>query len=167
MSQHRLRLAVAEDLAQIVAIYNSTIASGVVTADTESVSVASRRAWLEGHDAARRPVWVMEEEERICAWMSFSDFYGRPAYRHTVELAIYVREDQRGRGLGSALLQHAMESAPHFAVTTLLAFVFAENRASLRLFEKFGFSRWGHLPAVAEIHDESRDLLILGRKMPA
>ena len=37
------RLATIEDLPAIVAIYNETIASRMVTADTEEVSVQSKR----------------------------------------------------------------------------------------------------------------------------
>ena len=41
------RVARPEDLPLIVDIYNSTIASREVTADTEPVSVASRQQWFD------------------------------------------------------------------------------------------------------------------------
>ncbi|MEY2341197.1 N-acetyltransferase family protein [Acidithiobacillus sp. IBUN Pt1247-S3] len=161
----RLRLATAEDLPEIVAIYNSTIPSRIVTADTEPVSVESRVPWFHAHDPSRRPVWVLEKGTEISAWLSVSDFYGRPAYAATVELAIYVKDGQRGKGHGSILLQHAIDTAPALGVSTLLGFIFAENRASVRLFEKFQFIEWGNLPAIAQLGGETRDLLILGRKL--
>ncbi|WP_308388993.1 hypothetical protein [Acidithiobacillus sp. AMEEHan] len=52
-----LRLATLEDLPEIVAIYNSTIASRTVTADTDPVTVASRIPWFQAHDPKRRPIW--------------------------------------------------------------------------------------------------------------
>ncbi|MDI9365978.1 MAG: hypothetical protein QM541_13560 [Flavobacterium sp.] len=39
-----------EDLPTIVAIYNSTIAARMVTADTKPVNVASKLAWFQQHN---------------------------------------------------------------------------------------------------------------------
>jgi phosphinothricin acetyltransferase len=50
---------------------------------------------------------------------------------------------------------------------TLLAFVFAHNEPSVALFERLGFSRWGHLPRVARLDGVERDVLILGRRVAA
>src|ERR1700694_296897 len=86
-----LRDAVPGDLPAIVAIYNSTIGTRLSTADTEPVSVESRVPWFEGHAAGRRPLWVLEGPTgAIDAWLSFQDFYGRPAYAATAEVSVYV-----------------------------------------------------------------------------
>ena len=77
------RLATRGDLAQIVDIYNATIPSRRVTADTEPVSVESRVKWFEDHQPDVRPLWVIDAEGYIAAWLSFSSFYGRPAYSKT------------------------------------------------------------------------------------
>jgi len=158
------RLAKPEDLPQIVEIYNSTIPSRVVTADTEAVSVAARRAWYEQHKPESRPLWVVEQEGRCAGWLSFSSFYGRPAYNSTAEVSVYVHESWRARGMGSYLLREAIYHAPRIGLATLLGFVFGHNAASLRLFEKLGFSRWGLLPRVAVLDGVERDLVILGRR---
>jgi len=73
------RLARFDDLPAIVAIYNSTVASRMVTADTEPVSVASRHAWFAEHTPEKRPLWVLESNAGILGWLSYSNFYGRPA----------------------------------------------------------------------------------------
>ena len=74
------RDATFDDLPAIVAIYNSTVPSRQVTADLEPVSIESRHAWFHAHGPNTRPLWVVEEAGRVIAWLSFSDFYGRPAY---------------------------------------------------------------------------------------
>ncbi|MCC8133486.1 MAG: hypothetical protein LUG96_14305 [Tannerellaceae bacterium] len=43
------RNAIRTDLPEIVAIYNSTVPSRIVTADTKPVTVESRIAWFEEH----------------------------------------------------------------------------------------------------------------------
>lgn len=159
------RLARFDDLPAIVAIYNSTVASRMVTADTEPVSVASRHAWFAEHTPEKRPLWVLESSAGILGWLSYSNFYGRPAYAGTAEISIYLHQDARGKGLGRYLLNQAIAFAPEIGVHTLLGFIFGHNQASLKLFECFGFERWGVLPCVATLDDIERDLLILGKRV--
>jgi phosphinothricin acetyltransferase len=65
------------------------------------------------------------------------------------------------------LLTQAIEHAPQLGVDTLLGFIFAHNQPSLALFDQFGFERWARLPGVALLDAVERDLLILGKKIPA
>ena len=164
-SHHSHRLARFDDLPAIVAIYNSTVASRQVTADTEPVTVESRHTWFAEHLPERRPLWVVERDGRIDGWLSFSNFYGRPAYAGTAELSIYIHEDARGTGLGSYFLTQAIAFAPQIKVHTLLGFIFGHNEPSLRLFDKFGFQRWADMPRVATLDGMERDLIILGKRV--
>lgn len=174
MSAHavfRHRLATLDDLPAIVAIYNTTIASREVTADTEPVSVESRLGWFHDHNPERRPLWVIERagddsaQPEILGWMSYSNFYGRPAYAGTAELSIYLAVEWRGKGLGKYCLEEAIAFAPSIGVHSLLGFIFGHNAPSLALFNKFGFSTWAHLPKVANLDGIERDLIILGKRV--
>jgi len=159
------RIATRGDLPQIVDIYNATIPSRMVTADTEPVSVESRVPWFEEHTPSRRPLWVVEDAGRVVAWLSFSSFYGRPAYAKTAELSVYVHEGFRKRGIGSYLLVQALAHAPALKVNTVLGFIFGHKQPSLALFHGLGFSRWGNLPKVAALDGVERDLVIVGRRV--
>lgn len=161
------RVATAEDLPVIVDIYNSTIASREVTADTEPISVESRRQWFAEHDPARRPLWVVQREgsPEVIGWISYSNFYGRPAYNGTAEVSIYIAEQYRGKGIGQYCLKEAIDHAPKIGVHTLLGFIFGHNIPSLGLFEKFGFAMWANLPRVANLDGVERDLVILGKRV--
>ena len=160
-----IRDATEDDLPAIIAIYNATIAGRIATADTERVSVESRRDWFHEHNPNARPLWVALENNDIAGWLSFQSFYGRPAYHATAEVSVYVASDRRRKGIGNALLAKAIELAPQLGLKTLLGFIFAHNDASLRLFEKFGFQRWGVLPRVAELDGVERDLIIVGQRL--
>lgn len=159
------RLATKDDLSAIVAIYNSTIAGRLVTADTEPVSVASRRAWFEEHTPDTRPLWVCEQDGEILGWASFSNFYGRPAYSGTAEISIYLHEKARRKGLGSYFLREAIAYAPQIRVHTLLGFVFGHNTPSLNLFATFNFEIWANMPRVATLDGLERDLIIFGKRV--
>ena len=162
-----IRHARADDLPAIVAIYNASIPGRMATADVEPVTVAAREPWFREFDAERRPLWVATAapEAPIDGWLGLRSFYGRPAYRATVEVAVYVDPDKQRRGIAMMLLAHALAAAPALQIRTLLGFIFAHNEPSLALFERAGFGVWGRLPRVAEIDGTERDLAILGRRV--
>jgi phosphinothricin acetyltransferase len=165
MGEPLIRLAVAPDLPRIVEIYNAAIPTRRSTADLEPVTVRSRVAWFAIHDASRRPIWVVEVGGVVVGWLSFSDYYGRPAYRTTVEVGLYLAPEAQGRGLGRALLEHAIAAAPELGIRSLLWITFADNAASIALAEGRGFARWGLLPRVTELDGERRDVAILGLEL--
>lgn len=153
------------DLPKIVATYNSTIASRLVTADLEPVTVESKQAWFDAHSPNRRPLWLVKVDGIYSGWMSFNSFYGRPAYDGTVEVSIYLEENARGKGLGKACLQKAFDVCGELNIKTLLGFIFDHNEPSLQLFYKMGFEKWAHLPKIANMIDAERGLIILGKRI--
>lgn len=166
MENIKFRNAELADLNTIVAIYNSTIASRMVTADVEEVSVESKIQWFNEHNPETRPLWMAEDiEGQIVGWVSFSSFHERPAYSGTVEMSIYLDERSRGKGYGKTILQYCIDNAGKFGVNNLVALIFLHNEPSLKLFRHFGFEDWGNLPNVAVLDGVERSLVILGKKI--
>ena len=160
------RDATLDDLPGIVAIYNSTVPSRLVTADLEPVTVDSRLAWFHAHGPKARPLWVVEENGGIIAWLSFSDFYGRPAYLRTAEVSIYLAESARGKGLGKQLLQVAVEHAPAVGYRHAAGLYLWPQRSRVCACSAASdFETWGTLPRVAVLDGVERDLVILGRRL--
>jgi len=168
MPQLTYRDATLDDLPLIVSIYNTTIEGRMVTADTEMVSVDSRLAWFAEHVPGTRPLWmVYNAQEEVVGWVSFQDFYGRPAYAATAEISIYLHPQHRGRGVGKAVLDYGINACPSLGIKTLLAFIFAHNAPSLKLFQQAGFAQWALLPHIAELDGIERSLAILGLRVDA
>jgi len=166
MTELKYRNATQEDLTKIVEIYNSTIASRMVTADTEPVTVSSKQKWFDDHTPDKRPLWVVENSfNHIIGWVSFQSFYGRPAYNATVEISIYLDSEHRGKGLGKQILQYCIKKAPDLGVKTLLGYIFSHNEPSLRLFRQLGFEDWAVLPNIAMLDGQERGLNILGKRI--
>ncbi|MEL0631670.1 N-acetyltransferase family protein [Pseudoalteromonas carrageenovora] len=158
------RLANINDLNEIVSIYNETIASRMVTADTEEVSVEQKREWFNSH-TANRPIYVYCEEEKVLAWLSYKSFYGRPAYDGTVEISIYITSEAQGKGLGKKLMEFAQTKAKQLDIKVLLGFIFSHNVPSIKLFKHFEFGVWGELPNVAIMDDTPYSLTIFGKHL--
>ena len=159
------RYAQLTDLPNIVKTYNSTVASRLVTADLEPVTLNSKQDWFNAHNTTNRPLWIVLYDNEYAGWMSFNSFYGRPAYDATVEVSIYLEDTIRGKGLGKACLRKAFEACKELNITTLLGFIFDHNIISLQLFYKMGFEKWGHLPNIANMLDAERGLIIVGKRI--
>ena len=159
------RNATLNDLPAIVEIYNSTIASRMVTADTEPVTTANRLNWFHQHTPGERPLWIVENDGHMIGWVSFQDFYGRPAYQGTAEISIYLNEKERGKGYGKKILQYAIEHAPPLGIKTLLGFIFSHNIPSIQLFIAAGFEEWADLKKIALLDGKEYGLKILGKRI--
>jgi L-amino acid N-acyltransferase YncA len=158
-----IRDAAAADLPAIIAIYNAAIATRAATAQLETVTLESRKNWLNDHSPDQFPFWVLLIEEQVAGWLTFKSFLPRSAYRGTAELSVYVHEQFRRRGVARQLLQEAIRQAPTLQLSALVGLIFAHNTPSIRLFEQLGFSRWGFLPRIARVEEVARDLTIMGR----
>lgn len=159
-----IRNAQETDLTAIVDIYNQSIPDRLATADTEPITVASRLNWYYNR-TFNRPLWVATRQQQVLGWLSFQNFYGRPAYIHTAEISIYVALEHHRQGVGSQLLERAIAFCPQLELTTLLGFVFAHNQPSINLLTRYGFTQWGYLPDIAVLDQCDRSLSILGRKV--
>ena len=145
-----IRIAQLADLPALVAIYNQAIARRNATADTIPLQVEQRLDWFHLHTPDAYPIYLYEEGGQVLGWLSISPYRGRPALSRTAEVSYYVDYACHGRGIGTALLQHALAQAPRIGKRVYLAILLEWNTASLRLLEKAGFERWGYLPEVAE-----------------
>jgi len=91
MKDLTFRDAIYNDLERIVEIYNTTITSRMVTADTEQVIVESRQKWFHEHSPSKRPWWVVQDDDdQTTVWVSFQSFYGPQAYDATVKISLYL-----------------------------------------------------------------------------
>ena len=155
-----LRLARAEDLPAVTAIYNDAIARTTGTFDTEAKTLDEQRAWFEMHGASH-PVIVAEEGGRVVAWASFSPWSDRCAYARSAEVSVYVDEAARGRGLAGELLDELLRRGRAAGVKQAMARITADNEISLRLHARRGFVEAGRLKRVGEKFGRVLDVHIL------
>jgi phosphinothricin acetyltransferase len=139
------------DLDAVNEIYNQAVRSKYQTAETEETSLLYRRKWYEEHMSGNYPVHLMEENGEVVGWISLSEYRkGRRALRYTSEVSFYIRKDRQGQGIGTQLLEFAIDRAREINIKTLIAILLEPNISSIRLLEKFNFQKWGDMPNVAE-----------------
>ena len=152
------------DLPRIVDIYNQIIPSRLATADLEPVTVADREEWFVSFSPTH-PLWIIKNGQgNIVGWVGLEPFYGRAAYSHTSEIAIYIDQDARHQGIGKQALDFVINQLPRLGISAIVAYIFGHNVPSLKLFKDYQFEEWGRLPRVAELDGIQRDLVIMGRR---
>lgn len=157
--------AAEDDLPGILAIYNQVIATSTAVYQEEPVTLDNRRSWLQGRLALGYPVLVARDESGVLGFASFGDFRPWPCYRHTVEHSVHVRADQRGRGIGAALVEALLPRARDRGKHVIVAAVDADNTVSLRLHRRLGFDEVGRFREVGRKFDRWLDLVFLQRRL--
>lgn len=144
-----VRPARREDLPSILEIYNDAVLTTTATYDYEPRTLEHRLAWFEDHVNNGYPVFVaVDAAGQVVGWSSLSRFHDRPGYRYTTENSIYVDAPHRGKGIGKLLLQPLIDAARRQDYRVIIAVIDADNSASLKLHEKFGFEKVGHFKRV-------------------
>jgi len=158
-----VRDATADDLPELLAIYNDVIATSTAVYADVPVTLEDRRQWWTARRAQGYPVLVALEEGRVAGFASFGDFRAWPGYRHTVEHSVHVRADVRGRGVGTALLAALLAHAAGLGKHVMIGGVDADNLASIRFHERLGFVAAARLREVGCKFGRWLDLVFLQR----
>lgn len=145
-----VRAAVLDDARAIaeahVAGWQSAYRGIVPAAVLDALSVESRatqwRDRLADREPTERRLWVVEHDAGVRGFAATAPARDRDADPAiTSELmAIYLRPDSWGRGLGLALLTHAIDDLGARGWAALSLWVFEANLRARRFYERAGFA---------------------------
>jgi L-amino acid N-acyltransferase YncA len=160
MPELTIRPATDADAAVIASIYNYYIRTSTATFDTEEKSVDDRIAWLAEHGGPY-PALVVEDGGTVIAWGSLSKWGTRCAYRHSVEVSVYVAPDATKSGVGPAMCQALIDRARDLGHHAIISQIVSENEPSLKMGARLGFKEVGRMPEVGRKFDRWLDLVLL------
>jgi phosphinothricin acetyltransferase len=147
MSACAIRPATRDDVRAINDIQNHYVVRSTATFLTEPLTLEQRRAWLDGHSPAH-PVIVAVSDGVVVGWGSLEVFRGRPAYRHTAELSVYIHPEWHRRGIGRAIVEELMGRARALGHHALVGGCCSETAPAIALLEACGFARVAHFKEV-------------------
>lgn len=154
------------DLGPVAAIYAHYVRHSVATFETEAPSVSSWRTRLGDLTERRLPFLVAAADEVICGYAYAGPWRGRPAYRFSVEDAVYVAPGQARRGIGSALLGGLLDSCAAAGLRQVIAVIAdSGDDSSVALHSRFGFAEAGRLTEVGHKHGRWLDTVLMQRKL--
>jgi L-amino acid N-acyltransferase YncA len=161
-----IRTASIKDFNDIIKIYNHAVDEKFATANTEHVTLESRKEWFAQHLPETYPIYIAEQNGEIIGWCSLSPHRpGRKALRTVAEISYYIHKDHRRKGAANKLILHTIESAKRLGFRNLIAILLDLNETSIYILTKYGFEMWGHLPGVADIDGVICGQYIYGRKL--
>ena len=97
-----IRVAKEEDAAALLAIYAPYVEKTAITFEYEVPSLEEFQRRIR-ETLKKYPYLLAEEEGEILGYAYAGAFHARAAYDWAVETSIYVRENEKGHGIGKAL----------------------------------------------------------------
>ncbi len=162
--------AVARIYAQGIAAGDATFEQSVPSWEDWSAArasaprlVARGGGGVAGEQAGGRAV----DADPVLGWAALSRTSHRAVYRGVAEVSIYVDPAFARRGVGGALLRALIDESERAGFWTLEAGIFPENRASVALHERCGFSPVGVRRRIGQMSDGRwRDVALYERRSP-
>lgn len=137
------------DVARLLPVYNHYVRTDTATFHTEEIDEATFRALLfPGYP--RYDSWTIHTEGVLAGYVILARYKPREAYDGSAEVTLYLDPAYAHRGLGSAALTFVEAVARERAFHNLLAIICGENTASIRLFERHGYSKCAHYHQVGK-----------------
>jgi L-amino acid N-acyltransferase YncA len=143
-----IRDATLDDMPGVLALYNEIILNSTAVYLYDPVTLQSRIDWLNARQAHGFPVLVAADGDQVLGFASFGDWRSSTGYLHTVEHSVHVAADQRGKGVGQALMLPLFERARAMGKHVMIGGIDAENAASIAFHQRLGFEKVSHFREV-------------------
>ena len=153
-----IRDAGAEDAKAICDIYNHYIEHTFITFEETLLKVDEMRQRIEDVAAQQLPWLVAESNGAIAGYAYAGKWKGRCAYRHTVEITVYLAQDFTGRGLGVQLYGALFDRLRAGSIHVAIGGIALPNAASVALHEKMGMKKVAHFEQVGHKFGEWIDV---------
>lgn len=153
-----IRSARSLDAAAITSIYNHYVQTSHATFELEFVDPSEMDQRIRDSIDHGYPFLIAEEDGQIAGYAYGRPFRPRPGYRHTVEIAVYVRPGYERRGIGQKLYEALIPKLFVDGFHTIIATIALPNDASVRLHERLGFEKVGLFRQVGRKFDRWVDV---------
>jgi putative acetyltransferase len=135
--------------------------AGTMQLPLQSVEDVRKRFFSETREGLYHLVACVDEE--VVGHLGLETFT-RPRRRHVGYIGIAVRDDWQGRGVGTALMEAALDLADNWLnLTRVELTVYVDNAAGVALYKKFGFEIEGTHPRYAFRSGEYVDAYSMAR----
>jgi len=153
------------DAVAIAQIYNESIAAGDCALVERLQTPTDILEWMASFNE-REAILVLEEDNCILGWGIIKRYSEREGYRYTCETSVYLRRGRRGRGYGTMIKQALIERCRQYGYHHLVAKLFADNEASLKYNQKFGYELVGVQKEIGYKNGKWVDVAILQLLLP-
>jgi phosphinothricin acetyltransferase len=166
MADLAIRPAALADIPAITAIYGEAVENGTGSFEIDPPSEAEMKQRFVSLVDGGFPYLVAVSEGVVLGYGYAGPFRTRPAYRNTVEDAIYLAHEARGLGIGKTLLGALIAESTKRHFRQMLAVIGdSRNTASIRLHQASGFELVGTFRDVGHKHGRWLDCVLMQRSL--
>jgi len=152
------------DLNAIREIYNHYILNTTATFHSEPISIPELKDFLYIANP-KFLSFVMKEDDGIIGYCFLTRYKNRQAYDRTAELSIYLRPEYTGKRIGTGSLKYLEDAAKKAGIRVLIGTLCGENRASIRLMEKNGYTQCAHMKNIGEKFGKILDVVMYQKEI--
>ncbi len=142
-----VRRVAESDADAICAIYNEYVLNTRSSFEEAAVSPAEMAARIRTV-TQEFPWLVCQDGGKIAGYVYAGKWKERAAYRHSVEIGIYIASGRLGKGIGTILMTALLKELRALSVHSVISGIALPNPASVALCEKFGFEKVAHFKEV-------------------
>ncbi|MGD0913454.1 MAG: N-acetyltransferase family protein [Terracidiphilus sp.] len=135
-----LRSVLPEDAGSICRIYNHFIEHTAATFEEETVAAEEMRHRIV-EITKTHPWLVCEDDGMLLGYAYGRKWRERSAYRHSVEVTVYLDPSAVGKGIGTRLFGALLAVLRNREFHCVIGVVALPNAASVALLEKFGLRK--------------------------
>ncbi len=129
---------------EILAIFNDAILNTTALWEYKARTLETMQTWFATKTAGNFPViGALDEAGKLIGFASFGTFRPWAAYKYSVEHSVYIRSDQHGKGLGKLFMHELIKIAKAQGYHTIIGAIDLDNKGSIALHEKLGFTHSG------------------------
>lgn len=139
----KLRVAKSEDAKQLVEIYKFYVENTDITFEYEVPTVEEFAQRIK-KTLLKYPYIVLEKDDIILGYAYASAFKERKAYDWSVETSIYVKDGERGGGIGTLLYNELERYLIKQNIINVNACITHPNKKSELFHKKFGYKKVAH-----------------------
>jgi phosphinothricin acetyltransferase len=143
-----VRPAAATDAAQIADIYNHYILTSEATFEVQQIDPGEMLRRMEESRLGSYPFLVCQGESEIFGYAYANRYKPRRAYKHSVEVSVYIKDGFGGRNIGTLLYEQLFIDIKKGGFHAIIAGISLPNDASIRLHERFGMEKVAHFREV-------------------
>ncbi|MCM3033683.1 arsinothricin resistance N-acetyltransferase ArsN1 family A [Niallia sp. MER 6] len=156
-----LRKASAEDLSEILEIYNQGIEDGLATFEEDTKEKDFMENWFAAHQGRYAVFVAVNEDGKITGWASINPYNTRAAYSGVGELSIYIHREFRGKGIGQKLLQVLEDEARLQGFYKIVLFTFPINNLGQGLYRKLNYREVGLFKNQGRLKGKFVDVMLM------
>jgi phosphinothricin acetyltransferase len=145
-------------LGEVLSIYTYYVLNTTATFHTQVPNESQMREIVFSGNP-RYPSYVIRGLDGICGYVLLSRFSKREAYDETAEVAIYLKPDSIGQGIGSEAIKFIEGEALKQHIHVLLAIICGENEQRIGLFERCGYEKCAHYKEVGKKFGRRLDIV--------